>query len=96
MIPLLFALFAAADWPQFRGPNATGVAAEDASPPVEFKTPLWKQALPAGHSSPAVWGERIFLNAFDLNAFDGSKKLELICIDARSGKILWRRAAAAE
>src|SRR5437016_8939243 len=35
-----------ANWPQFRGPNASGIAAADAAPPVEFSTSkrlLWKQ-----------------------------------------------------
>ena len=79
------------EWPQFRGPGATGVAA-DAKPPVEFspsKHLLWKLALPAGHSSPSVAGDRIFLAAFTPE----SKKLELICVSAKSGAILWRRAA---
>src|SRR5437867_13245362 len=56
------------NWPQFRGENAAGVAAAGAAPPVEFgpaKRLLWKQAVPSGHSSPAVWGDRIFLTAFD-------------------------------
>jgi outer membrane protein assembly factor BamB len=82
------------EWPQFRGPNATGVAAADANPPVEFapsKRMLWKQPLPAGHSSPAVAGDRIFLAAFTPE----SKRLELICISRRTGAILWRRAAPA-
>ncbi|MBZ5601650.1 MAG: PQQ-binding-like beta-propeller repeat protein [Acidobacteriia bacterium] len=91
---LLFAatvLLSAADWPQFRGPNGSGVAPADAAPPVEFKNPVWKQPLPAGHSSPAVWGDRIFLNSFDT----ATKKLELICLSTRDGKILWRRTAPA-
>jgi hypothetical protein len=73
-----------ADWPQFRAPNASGVAASDAAPPVEFgprKRLIWKQPLPPGHSSPAVWGGRIFLTAFDPE----SKKLELICTSAKTG-----------
>ena len=79
-------------WPQFRGPNATGVAAADANPPVEFSPSnklLWKQPLPVGHSSPAVAGDRIFLTSFTPE----SKKLELICISTKTGAILWRRAA---
>jgi len=96
MRAFLFAmvLAQAADWPQFRGPNASGVAATDAAPPVEFgpsKRLLWKQALPAGHSSPAVWGDRLFVTAFHPD----SKKLELICIHAKTGAILWRRATPA-
>lgn len=91
MRALLFtavAIASAADWPQFRGPNASGVAA-DADPPVELKTPLWKVALPVGHSSPAIWNDRIFLTSFE----PASKKLELIAIGATDGKILWRRPA---
>ena len=83
------------EWPQFRGPNSSGIAAPDAAPPVEFapsKRLLWKQPLPLGHSSPAVWGNRVFLTAFDPQ----SRKLELICITARTGAVLWRRVAPAD
>jgi outer membrane protein assembly factor BamB len=52
------------DWPQWRGPLGTGVA-PDARPPVEWsetKNIRWKTALPGkGHSTPVVWGERLFL-----------------------------------
>jgi outer membrane protein assembly factor BamB len=52
------------DWPQWRGPLGTGVA-PDARPPVEWsetKNIRWKTALPGkGHSTPIVWGDRIFL-----------------------------------
>lgn len=52
------------DWPQWRGPLGTGVA-PTAQPPVEWsetKNIRWKTAVPGkGHSTPIVWGERIFL-----------------------------------
>jgi outer membrane protein assembly factor BamB len=52
------------DWPQWRGPLGTGVAPA-ANPPVTWsdnKNIRWKTALPGkGHSTPIVWGERIFL-----------------------------------
>src|SRR5580658_6584563 len=85
---------AAANWPQFRGPNASGVAAAGAAPPVEFGKQhlLWKQAVPEGHSSPAVWGERILLTAFD----PASQKLELLCLSRKTGAIQWRHAATTE
>ncbi len=82
-------------WPQFRGPNSSGIAASGSAPPVEFgpsKRVLWKQALPAGHSSPVIWGDRIFLTAFDKD----SSKLEVLCLARKNGDILWRRAIAAE
>ena len=51
-------------WPQWRGPLATGVGPR-ASPPVhwgEEENLRWKVALPGkGHSTPVVWGERLFV-----------------------------------
>ena len=88
-----------ANWPQFRGSNSSGVAASSAAPPLEFGPSqprekqhlLWKQTVPAGHSSPSVWGERVFLTAFDGQL----QKLELICLSSKTGAILWRRGAPA-
>jgi outer membrane protein assembly factor BamB len=51
-------------WPQWRGPLGTGVAPH-ADPPIEWsesKNIRWKVELPGkGHSTPAIWGERIFI-----------------------------------
>jgi outer membrane protein assembly factor BamB len=53
-------------WPQWRGPLGTG-ASPHGDPPVEWseeKNVRWKVALPgAGHSTPIVWGERVFITA---------------------------------
>ena len=55
----------AGDWPQWRGPTATGEAAPDANPPVKWaedSNVRWKAAIPGrGHSTPIVWKDRIFL-----------------------------------
>lgn len=52
-------------WPQFRGPEASGIAAEPAATEWNGETGknvLWKQAIPGlAHSSPIVWGDRIFV-----------------------------------
>src|SRR5688572_8085914 len=52
------------NWPQWRGPLGTGVA-PTATPPLEWsetKNISWKTAIPGkGHSTPIVWGDRIFL-----------------------------------
>jgi len=55
-----------ANWPQFRGPNASGVS--DGAPlPVRWdisknENVVWKSATPGlGFSSPAIWGDRIIL-----------------------------------
>jgi hypothetical protein len=39
-------------WPQFRGHHSSGIAADDAKPPVQFgpnQNFLWKVALPVAH-----------------------------------------------
>jgi outer membrane protein assembly factor BamB len=79
-------------WPQFRGPNCSGVS-ETAQPPAAFgpgTNQLWKVAVPGGMSSPVVWGGRIFLTAFD------GGKLEVHCYAAKDGKQLWKHAVPAE
>jgi outer membrane protein assembly factor BamB len=56
-----------ANWPQFRGPSANGVGT--GAPPTEWnvesgKNVRWKAAIPGlGHSSPVVWGDRIFVTS---------------------------------
>jgi outer membrane protein assembly factor BamB len=79
-------------WPQFRGPGSSGIG--EGKPPVQFgpdQNLLWKIALGSGLSSPSVWGERIFLTEFDPT----SKRFSTVCIDRRTGKVLWRRTIAA-
>jgi outer membrane protein assembly factor BamB len=86
---LLTALAFASDWPQFRGPNASGVS-DDTKVPVEFspdRNVVWKTALPPGNSSPAVAGDKIFVTAFE------KEKLFTIALDRLTGRILWRREA---
>lgn len=56
------------NWGQWRGPLATGVAPRG-DPPVEWSgrdgtNVRWKTELPGrGHSTPIVWGERVFVTA---------------------------------
>jgi len=56
----------AQNWPQFRGPRATGVL-ESPGQPVKWDTKSqenvrWKIAIPGlAHSSPVVWGNKIFV-----------------------------------
>ncbi|PWU14799.1 MAG: pyrrolo-quinoline quinone [Verrucomicrobia bacterium] len=79
-------------WPQFRGPNASGVS-DSARPPVEFgpgTNQLWEAPVPPGASSPCVWRDRIFLTDFD------NGKLETCAFRRSDGKLLWTRVAAAE
>lgn len=51
-------------WPQWRGPEATGVARKS-KPPVEWsetKNVRWKVEIPGqGHATPIVWGDRVYI-----------------------------------
>jgi len=64
---LLAALVVAADgpdgWPHWRGPNHDGMARGDAPLKWSDKEHIaWKAPVPGrGHSSPVVWGDRIFV-----------------------------------
>jgi outer membrane protein assembly factor BamB len=78
-------------WPQFRGPNSSGIGT--GQPPVQFGPTdkvLWKVSVGPGLSSPIVWNGRIFLTEFD----SANKQLATLCIDQRTGKLLWRRTVA--
>ncbi|MBL8179170.1 MAG: PQQ-binding-like beta-propeller repeat protein [Bryobacterales bacterium] len=86
---LFVSLGTAADWRQFRGPNAGGVTEETAIP-LEFgaaKNVVWKTAVPPGHSSPVVTVDRIFLTGAE------GDKLYTLSLDRGTGRILWRREA---
>jgi len=79
-------------WPQFRGPDNSGVA-EGQHPPVEFgpdKNVKWKVAVPSGLSSPVVAGDVLVMTAFD------GGKLYTIAYHRESGKEAWRAEAPAK
>ena len=54
---------AQANWAQWRGPDANGMARGDAPTTwSETKNIKWQAAIPGrGHSTPVIWGNRIFL-----------------------------------
>src|SRR2546425_2097206 len=77
------------NWSRSRGPNGSGVSVSTHLP-VEFgpdKNVVWKTELPFGHSSPALTRDRIFLTAAR------GLRLVTICLDRRTGRILWERDA---
>ena len=101
-------------WPQFRGPGASGVAEGSKLPTTwsvgDKKNLLFKTPLPGlGHSSPIVWGEKVFVTAAlssknnDLKvglygdiapvADDSEHEWRLYCLNKRTGKILWQQTA---
>jgi outer membrane protein assembly factor BamB len=67
LVAVSFSVAPASDnWPQFRGPGSLGVA-EDPNLPDTWSTTenvAWKTEIPGtGWSSPAVWGDNIFLTS---------------------------------
>src|SRR5256885_757766 len=59
---------AQSNWPSFRGPNASGFAPGAITPTTwnveKGENVLWKTPIPGlGHSSPVIWGERVFVTA---------------------------------
>ena len=76
-------------WSRFRGPNGSGVSTSTRLP-AEFgpeTNVVWKTELPFGHSSPALTRDRVFLTGAR------GEHLVTICLDRRTGKILWEREA---
>jgi outer membrane protein assembly factor BamB len=79
----------AAEWARFRGPNGSGINAT-AKLPIRWneKDYNWKVKLPGpGHSSPVVWGDRIFVTCGD----EKTGTRTLMCLSAKDGKRLWAR-----
>src|SRR5262245_980737 len=80
---LLAALIAATafgqNWPQFRGPDASGVADKQKLPvtwdAAKGRNIAWKSAIPGlAHSSPIVWGNRVFVTTAVSSRPDASFK----------------------
>jgi outer membrane protein assembly factor BamB len=76
----------AANWPQWRGPTANGVAPEGKYPTewTKSKNVAWKVSLPGlGSSTPIVWGDRIFVTC------GANNENVLLCVTT-DGKELWQ------
>ncbi len=87
LVLFAFASATAQEWTRFRGPEGTGIGKL-----VGLKSQIgesdyaWSVKLDGlGHSSPVLWGEKLFLT---LAAADGSKR-RVECYDAAAGKRLW-------
>ncbi len=79
----------AQEWTRFRGPNGTGISNAKTIPTAISAADLkWKVALPGvGHSSPVLWGEKVFLTTTG----DKAGGFTVICLGAKDGKQVWRK-----
>jgi outer membrane protein assembly factor BamB len=85
---------AGADWPQFRGPQGSGLA-PGAKLPVAWgkvegeKNVAWRRELPGrGPSSPIVVGRNVFLTC---SSGVNQDRLHVFCFDGETGDRLWER-----
>ncbi len=82
----------AQEWTRFRGPNGTGES-DDATIPAKWTESdyRWTAALPGmGHSSPVLWGQRLFV----MSADPETATRYVLCLDSFSGKPLWKKEFA--
>ncbi|TVQ00669.1 MAG: serine/threonine protein kinase [Planctomycetaceae bacterium] len=81
----------AENWPNWRGPRGDGTSTETALPlrwdAETGENIAWKFPVPGrGHSSPIVWGERLFLTT----CMEADQARVLICLNSRTGEELWQ------
>lgn len=77
------------DWPQFRGPNCTGISTTDKPLPVKFSSTenvAWSADVGDGVGGAVVADGRIFVSGMT-----GKETISLFAFDAASGKKLWQR-----
>jgi outer membrane protein assembly factor BamB len=99
----------AQNWPQWRGPHGTGIV-PSGNPPIEWSEETnirWKTLLPGtGQSTPAVWGDTIFVTAALSPEPDTGTggivkatkpvKFLVVSLDRETGRIKWERVAREE
>ena len=79
------------DWPQFRGPTGQGIS-EAKDPPRSWgldKGVAWSRKVPGGWASPVLVDGKVFLSGAEVE--DGKTTLCVMQLDAKSGRVMWRR-----
>jgi len=106
---LLAGLYASAadaqEWTRFRGPDGTGIGQAEGIPAkIDESSYAWKVKLPGpGHSSPVLWGKKIFLTCEGPGKISAPRRRrrggpagppskanrQIVCLSAADGKVLW-------
>jgi outer membrane protein assembly factor BamB len=87
---LYAAALPAEEWPGWRGPRGDGTSAEASLPETwgPKENVRWKAAIPGvGHSSPVVWGDRVFVATCVEDGKDGQRRL--LCLNRADGSVVW-------
>jgi outer membrane protein assembly factor BamB len=76
-------------WTRFRGPNGSGISTAKGIPTSWTEDDYnWKVQLPGiGHSSPVIWGDKIFLTS----AVEDNAERIVLCLSTADGAIQWQR-----
>ena len=77
------------DWPQFRGPNCSGISREGKPLPTKFSATenlRWSAEVGDGVGGAVVAAGRLFVSGMT-----GPETVTLFAFDASSGKPLWKR-----
>lgn len=83
----------AEDWPEWRGKGRAGIWTESGildKFPEKGLTPVWRIPLHGGFAGPAVAAGRVFVTDFKRSSVKKGMERAL-CLDEKSGKILWTR-----
>lgn len=84
----------AQEWTRFRGPNGSGLGTAKLPEQLAAADINWRCMLPgSGHSSPVVWGERIYVTTTPDGPADAARRA-VVCVGAKDGKIVWQREFA--
>src|SRR6185437_5997714 len=86
---LTLAQFASAqEWTRFRGPNGTGISQTTFPPKFTEKDFAWNITLPgSGHSSPAIWGDKVFVTCTD----ETTAQRIVLCLSSKTGAVEWKK-----
>ncbi len=91
LLSVSVSMLCGADWRQFRGNDANGIA-DESGLPVKLSDPdvlAWSVEIPGqGVSGPIVVGDRVFVTSSSGYEQD---RLHVSCFDVESGRELWHR-----
>jgi len=89
------------DWPCWRGANSDGISRETGWDPGILQNGakvLWRANVGQGHSAVSIKGGLLYTQGSRVVKQDGEERFEesVHCLDARTGKELWRRTYPSE